>query len=149
MGIRAMQMRLKNIALDSVSYKLNHYFNIEPNEGKGLDFKIVLDDSFDSEQNILSVGIRVHTDSLDENRNNPFEFDVHIFGIFDFDKKPEQKTIDQFKNINCPAILFPYIRETISDIVRRSGLPPIFLPPVNFIEMNRAIQKNNENDSAD
>ena len=34
--------------------------------------------------------------------------------------------------IACPNILFPYVREAISDIVVRGGFPPVILSPVNF-----------------
>jgi preprotein translocase subunit SecB len=29
-------------------------------------------------------------------------------------------------------VLFPYARETVSDIVSRAGFPPVLLAPVNF-----------------
>jgi preprotein translocase subunit SecB len=32
----------------------------------------------------------------------------------------------------CPNVLFPYARETVSDIVNRAGFPPVLLAPVNF-----------------
>ena len=34
--------------------------------------------------------------------------------------------------IACPNILFPYVREVISDLVVRAGFPPVVLAPVNF-----------------
>jgi preprotein translocase subunit SecB len=34
--------------------------------------------------------------------------------------------------IACPNILFPYVRETISDVIVRAGFPPVLLAPVNF-----------------
>ena len=34
--------------------------------------------------------------------------------------------------IACPNILFPYVREVISDVVVRAGFPPVVLSPVNF-----------------
>ncbi len=34
--------------------------------------------------------------------------------------------------IACPTILFPYLRETISDLVVRGGFPPVLLAPVSF-----------------
>lgn len=34
--------------------------------------------------------------------------------------------------IACPNILFPYVREVVSDIVVRAGFPPVVLSPVNF-----------------
>ena len=32
----------------------------------------------------------------------------------------------------CMNILFPYARETISDLTTRGGFPPLLLSPVNF-----------------
>ena len=32
----------------------------------------------------------------------------------------------------CPNILFPYARETVSDVIGRAGFPPVYLAPVNF-----------------
>ncbi len=29
-------------------------------------------------------------------------------------------------------MLFPYIRQTVSDLISKGGFPPFFLPPVNF-----------------
>lgn len=34
--------------------------------------------------------------------------------------------------VMCPNILFPYLREVVSDVSVRAGFPPIFLNPVNF-----------------
>lgn len=35
-------------------------------------------------------------------------------------------------NTTCPNILFPYVRETVSDLSTRAGFPPVVLNPVNF-----------------
>ncbi|MCU0975950.1 MAG: protein-export chaperone SecB [Steroidobacteraceae bacterium] len=32
----------------------------------------------------------------------------------------------------APNVLFPYVRQTVSDLVTKGGFPPFFLPPVNF-----------------
>ena len=32
----------------------------------------------------------------------------------------------------CPNILFPDIREAVSDLVTKGGFPPMLLAPVNF-----------------
>ena len=45
--------------------------------------------------------------------------------------------------IGCPTILYPYVREVVSDIVTRSGFPPVLLAPVSFeaLYMQRQQQK--------
>ena len=32
----------------------------------------------------------------------------------------------------APNVLFPYGRQTVSDLITKGGFPPFFLPPVNF-----------------
>lgn len=32
----------------------------------------------------------------------------------------------------CPSIIFPYARETVSDLVSKGGMPALLLQPVNF-----------------
>ena len=32
----------------------------------------------------------------------------------------------------CPNILFPYVREAVSDLATKGGFPPLVLAPVNF-----------------
>jgi preprotein translocase subunit SecB len=52
-------------------------------------------------------------------------------GVFQIRNVPDQD-IAPLLGIGCPNILFPYARETISDLVARAGFPPVILAPVNF-----------------
>lgn len=52
-------------------------------------------------------------------------------GIFQIRNIP-QAEIDPILGITCPNILFPYLREVISDVVTRAGFPPVLLNPINF-----------------
>lgn len=52
-------------------------------------------------------------------------------GIFQIRYVPETE-LDPIMSVACPNILFPYARETISDLVTRAGFPPVLLSPVNF-----------------
>jgi preprotein translocase subunit SecB len=50
--------------------------------------------------------------------------------------------LDAVLGIACPNILFPYVREVISDVVVRAGFPPVILSPVNFEAIYQAQQQN-------
>jgi len=52
-------------------------------------------------------------------------------GIFSINNVPP-KELDPLLGVGCPTILFPYLRETISDLVTRGGFPPVLLSPVSF-----------------
>jgi preprotein translocase subunit SecB len=43
-----------------------------------------------------------------------------------------QDQLQMVLGIGCPNIVFPYLRETVSDVVIRAGFPPLLLNPVNF-----------------
>lgn len=48
-----------------------------------------------------------------------------VAGFSDADRK-------QVLGSACANILFPYVREAISDIVNRGGFPQLYLAPINF-----------------
>ena len=52
-------------------------------------------------------------------------------GIFVVRNVPAQD-LEAVLAIACPNILFPYVREVVSDVVVRAGFPPVVLSPVNF-----------------
>jgi preprotein translocase subunit SecB len=63
-------------------------------------------------------------------------------GIFSVRNVPAEE-LDPLLGIGCPTILFPYLRETISDLITRGGFPPVLLSPVSFeaIYMQRLQQQ--------
>ena len=63
-----------------------------------------------------------------------FLVEVGEAGIFQMRNIPASD-IDPVLSIACPNILFPYARETVSDVVVRAGFPPVLLTPVNFEAM--------------
>ena len=52
-------------------------------------------------------------------------------GIFSLRNVPAEQ-LEPLLGIACPQILFPYLREAISDLVTRGGFPPVLLSPVSF-----------------
>ncbi len=52
-------------------------------------------------------------------------------GIFRIQNVPQEQ-MPMVLGIGCPNIVFPYLRETVSDVIIRAGFPPLLLNPVNF-----------------
>ena len=52
-------------------------------------------------------------------------------GIFQLRNIPAEQ-IDLIQNIECPNMLFPYLREAITDLTTRAGFLPVVLAPINF-----------------
>lgn len=60
-----------------------------------------------------------------------FLAEVHQAGIFKVAGLTREE-LGPVLGSYCPSILFPYVREAISDLVTRGGFPPMLLAPVNF-----------------
>lgn len=67
----------------------------------------------------------------------PFSMYVEMGGIFSIDAEPPPEELDRIRNINCNAILFPYVREFVSEICRRGGLAAVYLSPINFVQLHK------------
>ncbi|MDX8378502.1 MAG: protein-export chaperone SecB [Gallionella sp.] len=52
-------------------------------------------------------------------------------GIFTLRNLPEAE-IEPVLGVMCPNILFPYLREVVSDVAVRAGFAPVMLNPINF-----------------
>ncbi len=51
-----------------------------------------------------------------------------LFGLSGFD----EATLDAMLGVHCPGILYPYARQTVSDLIQAGGFPPFLLQPINF-----------------
>jgi preprotein translocase subunit SecB len=60
-----------------------------------------------------------------------FLVEVAQAGIFQI-RNVQESDLEPILATACPNILFPYARETVSDVVSRGGFPPVYLAPVNF-----------------
>jgi preprotein translocase subunit SecB len=60
-----------------------------------------------------------------------FLIEVKEAGIFTVRNLPEGET-EPVLAVMCPNILFPFLRETVSDVAVRAGFAPVLLNPINF-----------------
>jgi preprotein translocase subunit SecB len=51
-----------------------------------------------------------------------------IFGLAGFD----ERTLDMMLGTYCPNVLFPYVRQSISELITTGGFPPFYVQPINF-----------------
>ena len=51
-----------------------------------------------------------------------------VFGLAGFD----EQTLDAMLGTHCPNVLYPYARQSISDLITAGGFPPFLLQPINF-----------------
>jgi preprotein translocase subunit SecB len=55
-------------------------------------------------------------------------------GIFQLRNVPPEE-LAPLLGIACANILFPYVRESVSDMTTRGGFPPVLLTPISFEQL--------------
>ncbi len=60
-----------------------------------------------------------------------FLIEVKQAGIFQIRNVPTDE-LEPILAVMCPNILFPYLREVVSDVVVRGGFAQVLLNPINF-----------------
>ncbi len=65
-----------------------------------------------------------------------FLLELEYGGIFHVENVPEEQ-LHPFLMIECPRMLFPFVRRIVSDITRDGGFPPLNLDTVDFLALYR------------
>ncbi|MES1939910.1 preprotein translocase subunit SecB [Salinisphaera sp. T5B8] len=68
--------------------------------------------------------------------------EVQQAGVFQIDGFEDDAERGHLLGAYCPSILFPYIRESVGDMVQRAGFPHFLLQPVNFDRLYAQHQRN-------
>jgi len=94
----------------------------------------------------LKVGVNVNTGPRGD---DAYEVAVHIeahaksdagviynveldyAGLFRIKNIPEQ-LMQPVMFVDCPTLLFPFVRRVLADVVRDGGFPPLLLDPIDF-----------------
>ena len=58
-------------------------------------------------------------------------------GIFIIENAPEDQ-LHPLLMIECPRMLFPFVRRVIHDVTRDGGYPPLNLDSIDFLSMYKA-----------
>ena len=63
-----------------------------------------------------------------------YNLEIVYGGMFHVENLPAD-ALEPFLLVNCPLILFPFLRRIIADLTRDGGFPPLFLDPIDFASL--------------
>jgi len=65
-----------------------------------------------------------------------FLLELEYGGVFHIEGVPDDQ-MHPFLLIECPRLLFPFVRRIISDVTRDGGFPPLNIDTVDFLSLYR------------
>lgn len=87
------------------------------------------------EENVFDVSLNFRIDGDLEDKKF-FIVELTYAGIVSINVPEEH--LEAFLMVEAPHMLFPYARQTISNVMGNAGLSPIMLNPLDFMAMYRA-----------
>ena len=116
------------------------YFTEEDFKGK-TDFSLNIEiENEQRSQNQIMVSLVVNLEAK-INQKTAFILEMTYCGLFKFPNVTEDILEKQIK-VECPKILFPYIRRLISQTMIESGMPNIDIKNINFFDLYKNKKKN-------
>jgi len=89
-------------------------------------------------ENQFEVVIKLKVSSKNkETEQNLFLLELEYGGIFQVTGVPDEQ-LHPYLLIECPRMLFPYLRRIVSDITRDGGFPALNLDNIDFLALYRA-----------
>ena len=125
---------IKDLSFENVAARDSKQSAGTPN----IDVKLNLDASKRTQQNQYNSSIKVTVTSKDaETDENIFLLELDYGGIFKIENIPDDQ-LHPFLMIECPRMLFPFVRRVVHDITRDGGYPPLNLDTIDFLAMYRS-----------
>lgn len=125
---------IKDLSFENIAAQESKQGTETPN----IEVKINLDASKRTQDDQYNSSIKISVESKDTKTNkNIFFLELDYGGIFQIENIPDDQ-LHPFLMIECPRMLFPFVRRVIHDVTRDGGYPPLNLDSIDFLAMYRA-----------
>ena len=104
-----------------------------------IDIQLKVDINKGSESNMYNVSLITNVQAKLEDKPM-FILDLNYMGEFAVEGFSEE-LLAPILYIECPRLLFPFARSIIANAVSEGGFPPLYLAPVNFVDLYQQQQQ--------
>lgn len=126
-------MSTERAILQFLGYRVDELLFAAKKELSGTTEQIVLEPSFSrtikqagSEEYDVTIGVKLEQNDL------PFEARLSLTGRF---KCEDVSDVPKMLKVNAVAILYPYVRATLSMLTTIAAVPPVIVPTINLAKM--------------
>lgn len=63
-----------------------------------------------------------------------FKLDLEYSGLFRLVNIPDEQ-VHPIVMIECPRMLFPFVRQIVADATSKGGYPPLYIDPIDFVAL--------------
>lgn len=90
------------------------------------------------EENRYESSIKLNIEAKAKADGSPiFLLEIDYAGLFQIENVPDDQ-MPPFLLIECPRLIFPFLRRIVHDVTRDGGYPPLNLENIDFVAIYRA-----------
>ena len=105
---------------NTASPEINVQVNLDARKGDNNNYEVILK-------------LTVNADADDK---KVFLLEIDYAGVFQIENVPEEQ-LHPFLMIECPRMLFPFVRQIVRNTTADGGYPPLNVDPIDFMALYR------------
>jgi preprotein translocase subunit SecB len=131
--MQALAQFIRDMSFENILAQKGAKVEVKPE----LTVEVSLDAKKRTGDNQYEVITKFKVSSKNQESGDPlFLLELDYAGIFHIENVPEAQ-LHPFLLIECPRLLFPFVRRIVSDVTRDGGFPPVNLDTVDFLALYR------------
>ena len=135
---------IKDMSFENILAQKGTSGDVEPN----IEVQVNLDAKKRPVENQFEVSIKLQVGAKTKQSGDQiFILELDYAGIFHVENVAEEQ-LHPFLLIECPRMLFPFLRRVVSDITRDGGFQSLNLETIDFLQLYKAEMTRRQTESA-
>jgi preprotein translocase subunit SecB len=131
--LRVLGQFIRDLSFENIMAQKGAPSDVQPD----VQVQVNLDAKKRSAENQYESSIKLNVTSKAKGGDATlFALEIDYVGIFDITDVPEEQ-LHPFLLIECPRMIFPFLRRIVSDVTRDGGFPPLNLENIDFVSLYR------------
>lgn len=132
-GMKILAQYIRDMSFENILSQKGATGEVTPD----VQIQVNIDAKKRSVENQFEIVIKLKVNSVNKGTTeNLFLLELEYAGLFLVTGVPDEQ-LHPFLLIECPRMLFPFLRRIVSDITRDGGFPPLNMETIDFLQLYR------------
>jgi len=132
-GMKILAQYIRDMSFENILSQKGASGEVAPD----VQIQVNIDAKKRTVDNQFEIIIKLKVNSVNKGTTeNLFLLEIEYAGLFLVTGVPDEQ-LHPFLLIECPRMLFPFLRRIVSDVTRDGGFPPLNLETIDFLQLYR------------
>jgi preprotein translocase subunit SecB len=132
-GMKILAQYIRDMSFENILSQKGASGEVAPD----VQIQVNIDAKKRTVENQFEIVLKLKVNSVNKGTTeNLFLLEIEYAGLFLVTGVPDEQ-LHPFLLIECPRMLFPFLRRIVSDVTRDGGFPPLNLETIDFLQLYR------------